>query len=61
MSAVWRKSSYSDNGGDADCVEVALTSSTAFVRDSKNKAATIGVPGWHAFIGAVKRGNLRQV
>ena len=61
MSAVWRKSSYSDNGVDADCVEVALTGSAAFVRDSKNKAATIGVPGWHAFLDAVKRGDLSQV
>ncbi|GGU73246.1 DUF397 domain-containing protein [Lentzea flava] len=61
MSVVWRKSSRSGSGGNADCVEVALDGSTALVRDSKNKAETIGVPGWHAFLDAVKRGDLSQV
>ena len=61
VSAVWRKSSRSNNGGNADCVEVALTSSAALVRDSKNQAATLAVPGWRAFLEAVKRGDLGQV
>ncbi|MFD5828019.1 DUF397 domain-containing protein [Lentzea sp. NPDC060358] len=58
---MWRKSSHSDNGGDGNCVEVALTSSTALVRDSKNHAATITAPSWAAFVKAVKRDELGQV
>ncbi|HUQ57086.1 MAG TPA: DUF397 domain-containing protein [Lentzea sp.] len=58
---VWRKSSRSNNGGNGNCVEVALTSSAALVRDSKNQAATLVVPGWQAFLDAVKRGDLSQV
>lgn len=58
---MWRKSSRSNNGEHTDCVEVALNSSTALVRDSKNQALTIVVPGWAAFLDAVKRGDLRQV
>ncbi|SDL20657.1 protein of unknown function [Lentzea albidocapillata subsp. violacea] len=61
MSVVWRKSSRSNSGGNGDCVEVSLGSSTAFVRDSKNKPSTIAVPGWDAFLDAVKRGDLGQV
>ena len=59
--AVWRKSSRSGSGGNADCVEVALNGSTALVRDSENQAATIAVPGWAAFLDAVTRGDLRQI
>lgn len=61
VSVVWRKSSRSNNGGNGNCVEIALNSSTALVRDSKNQALTIVVPGWAAFLDAVKRGDLRQV
>ncbi|MFI8069056.1 DUF397 domain-containing protein [Streptomyces sp. NPDC086033] len=32
----WFKSSYSSSG-DGDCVEIALTSATIHVRDSKNQ------------------------
>ncbi|WP_434451494.1 DUF397 domain-containing protein [Lentzea sp. E54] len=53
---MWRKSSRSNNGEETDCVEVALTSSTALVRDSKNQASTIAAPGWGVFLDAVKRG-----
>jgi hypothetical protein len=53
---VWRKSSRSNNGEDADCVEVALDGSVALVRDSKNKTSTIGAPGWGSFLSSVKRG-----
>ncbi|MET9629996.1 DUF397 domain-containing protein [Lentzea sp. NPDC006480] len=60
-TAVWRKSSRSNNGEESNCVEVALTSSTALVRDSKNKASIVAVPGWKSFLGAVKRGDLGQV
>ena len=53
----WRKSSRSNSGGNGNCVEVVLNSSTALVRDSKNKPSTIEVPGWGAFLNAVKRGD----
>jgi hypothetical protein len=36
MAAItWRKSSYS-GGGNSNCVEIALTSATTLIRDSKN-------------------------
>lgn len=54
---MWRKSSRSNNGEETDCVEVALNSSTALVRDSKNKPSTVEVPGWTGFLDAVKRGD----
>jgi hypothetical protein len=34
----WRKSSYSNTNGDGECVEVALHSRFAGVRDSKDTA-----------------------
>ncbi|MBM7858065.1 DUF397 domain-containing protein [Lentzea nigeriaca] len=58
---MWRKSSRSGSGGNADCVEVALGSTTALVRDSKNRTSMIAAPGWAAFVDAVKRGDLSQV
>ncbi|MFF4654438.1 DUF397 domain-containing protein [Streptomyces sp. NPDC001381] len=40
MESKWRKSSYSgDQGGE--CVEIAETSTTVAVRDSKNPAGPI--------------------
>ncbi|HEX7660416.1 MAG TPA: DUF397 domain-containing protein [Pseudonocardiaceae bacterium] len=35
-NAVWRKSSRSAGGSNADCVEVAYAGRVAAVRDSKN-------------------------
>ncbi|WP_328742516.1 DUF397 domain-containing protein [Streptomyces caniferus] len=32
----WTKSSYSDSSNGHDCLEVAATSSTIHIRDSKN-------------------------
>ncbi|MCX4770501.1 DUF397 domain-containing protein [Streptomyces sp. NBC_01260] len=32
----WFKSSYSSNGNEGDCVEVAITPGAVHVRDSKN-------------------------
>ncbi|MFD5824024.1 DUF397 domain-containing protein [Lentzea sp. NPDC060358] len=58
---MWRKSSRSSAGHDANCVEVALTGSGARVRDSKNRAnSTVAAPEWAAFIGAVKRGDFEK-
>ncbi|WP_329118093.1 DUF397 domain-containing protein [Streptomyces sp. NBC_01465] len=53
----WFKSSYSSNGSEGDCVEVASTPAAVHVRDSKNDPATGAVlaitPGaWTAFLGA---------
>ncbi|MFE0081441.1 DUF397 domain-containing protein [[Kitasatospora] papulosa] len=41
----WHTSSYSGNGSEADCVEVAVASGAVHVRDSKNELGPrIGVP-----------------
>jgi uncharacterized protein DUF397 len=61
VSVVWRKSSRSNNGGNADCVEIALNGSTARVRDSKNRAnSAVAAPDWAAFITAIKRGDFEK-
>jgi Domain of unknown function (DUF397) len=56
--AVWRKSSYSSNGGD--CVEVALNlPGIVAVRDSKNPdgpALTVTADEWRAFISGARAG-----
>ncbi|WP_371927440.1 DUF397 domain-containing protein [Lentzea sp. HUAS12] len=57
MSVVWRKGSRSNSGGNGNCVEIALNGAIALVRDSKNQASTIVVPGWTGFLDAVKRGD----
>ncbi|WP_067485341.1 DUF397 domain-containing protein [Actinomadura hibisca] len=54
----WRKSSFS---GDGDCVEVAATTSAAFlVRDSKlgdaGEVLSLSGPEWDALLGAVRAG-----
>lgn len=54
---VFRKSSYSN--GQGDCVEVADTSTSSFVRDSKTPdGATLSFPGnaWGAFVEDIKSG-----
>lgn len=54
MSAlVWRKSSRSSNGENANCVEVALDGSVARVRDSKNphgRVLTLPAAAWAVFV-----------
>ncbi|MET9627495.1 DUF397 domain-containing protein [Lentzea sp. NPDC006480] len=55
---MWRKSSRSSGGQDANCVEIALNGSKALVRDTKNRTGFVIQSGnWQAFIGAVKRGD----
>ena len=57
MSAVWRKSSRSNGGGNGDCVEIALDGSAARLRDSKGRAdATVAAPAWSTFLATVKAG-----
>ncbi|WIX80428.1 DUF397 domain-containing protein [Amycolatopsis carbonis] len=49
---VWRKSSYSGNT-NGDCVEVALSTETVSVRDTKARSAgELRVPAeaWQAFV-----------
>jgi hypothetical protein len=54
MSAlVWRKSSRSSNGNNANCVEVALTAAVARVRDSKNpqgRVLVLPANAWTTFV-----------
>ncbi|MGW4208214.1 DUF397 domain-containing protein [Lentzea sp. NPDC004789] len=58
---MWRKSSRSNNGGNGNCVEIALNGAVARVRDSKNKTSSVvAAPNWAAFIGAVKRGDFEK-
>lgn len=61
VSAVWRKSSRSNGGGNGNCVEIALDGSAARIRDSKGQAdATVAAPAWGAFLATVKGGLLRR-
>ncbi|MBZ6141891.1 DUF397 domain-containing protein [Streptomyces olivaceus] len=49
----WLKSSYSGTSG-GDCVEVATTSATVHVRDSKHRtqpSISVGTAQWTAFVG----------
>ncbi|WP_327395293.1 DUF397 domain-containing protein [Streptomyces phaeochromogenes] len=48
----WSKSSYSSTDGP-ECVEVAASPRTVYVRDSKNKQGSrlgFGPQGWAAFV-----------
>ncbi|WNV90533.1 DUF397 domain-containing protein [Umezawaea sp. Da 62-37] len=52
----WRKSSYSGDGNDGNCVEVAFTGPEVAVRDSKNTEAgglVVPVDRWRAFVAAL--------
>ncbi|MFD9735595.1 DUF397 domain-containing protein [Umezawaea sp. NPDC059074] len=48
----WRKSSYSGDGNEGNCVEVAFTGPVVAVRDSKNTGARIAFPAeaWKRFL-----------
>jgi len=52
----WRKSSYSDNGGE--CVEVAEDTRRVLVRDTKDRTGPMlrfTPEAWRRFAGQVKR------
>ncbi|MFZ4143127.1 DUF397 domain-containing protein [Streptomyces griseoincarnatus] len=54
----WHTSSYS-NGAGGECVECAITSARAHVRDTKTvdgPVVTVANPAWAAFLQALKRG-----
>ncbi|MEU6270470.1 DUF397 domain-containing protein [Saccharopolyspora shandongensis] len=56
----WRKSSHS--GSVHNCVEVALSSDAAAVRDSKNPDGGIlafNAQTWHSFLSAVRTDHYR--
>ncbi|WP_394433409.1 DUF397 domain-containing protein [Streptomyces sp. SGAir0957] len=56
---VWRKSSYSSNGSETDCVEVARALGTVHVRDSKNPHGprfNVGGPAWTVFTAYASAG-----
>jgi hypothetical protein len=53
----WRKSSYSGgNGEEGDCVEVALSTTSTGVRDSKTPGHRLDFTpvAWRAFLAAVR-------
>jgi hypothetical protein len=55
LDSSWRKSSYSDNGGN--CVIVANTARTVMVKDTKDfSGGTLNVPAtaWSEFLGKIK-------
>nr|WSW67375.1 DUF397 domain-containing protein [Streptomyces sp. NBC_00995] len=52
-SLVWFKSSYSSNGNEGDCVEIAAAFDAVHVRDSKNlfgPQLTFGEDAWVGFV-----------
>ncbi|RBQ14014.1 DUF397 domain-containing protein [Spongiactinospora rosea] len=57
----WRKSSYSTNGGD--CIEIATSAPSVFVRDSKNPEGGIlafGQDEWRTFLARIKAGEIER-
>ncbi|MDV9197839.1 MULTISPECIES: DUF397 domain-containing protein [unclassified Streptomyces] len=51
--SAWFKSSYSSNGNEGDCVEVAAAPGTVHVRDSKNAQGprlAFGPNAWAGFV-----------
>ncbi|MFI0240953.1 DUF397 domain-containing protein [Streptomyces sp. NPDC016845] len=49
----WRKSSYSSNGSEIECVEVAHAPGTVHVRDSKKAQGprfSVGGSAWAEFV-----------
>ena len=59
-TAVWRKSSYSQGGGN-NCVEVAAVAGAVAIRDSKDPdgpAHVVSPAAFGALLGQIKRGEL---
>ena len=59
ITVIWRKSSRSSqDGSNANCVEVAFMGPAAAVRDSKNPGSgmlSYSEPGWQAFLTTCSR------
>lgn len=57
LVTTWRKSSASSSGGGDGCVEIALTPTSALVRDSKDSQGprlTVSMPAWTAFLDGLR-------
>lgn len=57
-TAIWRKSSYSNQSAEGDCVEVASLASAMGVRDSKAPGRghlAASFEAWTAFLHTLKR------
>lgn len=57
--ATWRKSSYSNDGVDGNCVEIAELSDQIALRDSKHPAGPVlEFPRheWRAFLSSARTG-----
>jgi hypothetical protein len=53
VNLTWRKSSYTGNGDNGDCVEVAFADKIVAIRDSKKPEAgmlTLPESAWAAFL-----------
>ncbi|MEV0091944.1 DUF397 domain-containing protein [Streptomyces sp. NPDC050738] len=49
----WFKSSYSSNGNEGDCIEIATAPDTVHIRDSKHAQGprfTVGRTAWAGFV-----------
>lgn len=56
--AIWRTSSYTGNGNNGDCVEVAFAPEVTALRDSKDRAGgalVVGRTSWSAFLEAARQ------
>jgi hypothetical protein len=53
----WRKSSYSGNGGSANCVEAGNASGTVLVRDTTDRdggTLSLTTEAWQAFTATLR-------
>jgi hypothetical protein len=55
FGARWRKSSFSSGGGDDNCVEAALASTVAALRDSKNPTGPVLVVSSSAWLALISQ------
>lgn len=56
LTTLWRKSSYSSNGG-GNCVEVADTTGVVMVRDTTDRdrlVLTVSASAWQRFTTSIK-------
>lgn len=57
LTPAWRKSSYSMDGGNANCVEVGSGSGSILVRDTTNHAGatlSVSLSAWSTFTSALR-------
>ncbi|MFI1163016.1 DUF397 domain-containing protein [Streptomyces sp. NPDC020801] len=59
VDLTWFKSTYSDSSNPSDCVEVAVTTATVHIRDSKNTQGSrlaLTPTAWADFVAFAGRG-----